>query len=111
MQATSPKVQCTPLYHLEGEHRVRGGHILPRGDEASTPKKVLVNLFNLTRRGDEHTSHHRLPTNHDDILGSMPALSMRFLIPELSSKPKTVRRNRVTTSWSLGESRSKSDNI
>ena len=39
----------------------------------------------------------------------MPAFSMRFLIPALSNKPKTVKRNRVTTSWSLGESRSKSD--
>ena len=34
---------------------------------------------------------------------------MRFLIPAPNSKPKIVKRNRVTTSWSLGESRSKSD--
>lgn len=36
----------------------------------------------------------------------IPALSMRFLIPAVSSKPRTVKRNKVTTSWSLGESRS-----
>jgi len=51
------------------------------------------------------TSHHRLPGDHDK-LGLIPALSMRFLIPAVSSKPRTVKRNKVTTSWSLGESRS-----
>lgn len=54
---------------------------------------------------DGRTSHHRLPDVHDK-LGFIPALSMRFLIPAVSSKPRTVKRNRVTTSWSLGESRS-----
>ena len=38
-----------------------------------------------------------------------PALDIRFFIPAPRSRPKTVRRNKVTTSWSRGESRSRID--
>jgi hypothetical protein len=37
---------------------------------------------------------------------SKPALTILPLIPAPSKRPNTVRRNKVTTSWSRGESRS-----
>ena len=51
------------------------------------------------------TSHHRRLVLQGKV-ESNPALSILFLIPAPSRRPNTVSRKRVTTSWSLGESRS-----
>jgi hypothetical protein len=51
------------------------------------------------------TSHHLRPVDHA-MLVSKPAFSIRLLMPAPSNKPNTVSRNKVTTSWSRGESRS-----
>ena len=51
------------------------------------------------------TSHHLLPLCQGNS-AAIPAFAIRVLMPATSSRPKTVRRNRVTTSWSRGESRS-----
>ena len=54
-------------------------------------------------RKSRHTSHSSLPTVQLNR-GSSPAFSILPLIPAPSNSPNTVSRNRVTTSWSLGES-------
>jgi hypothetical protein len=58
----------------------------------------------------QHTSHHLVSSALLLFQGSKvpvsPAFNMRFLIPAPSRRPNTMSRNRITTSWSLGESRS-----
>jgi len=51
------------------------------------------------------TCHHLRPVCHSKLVFS-PALTILPLIPAPSKRPKTVRRNSETTSWSRGESRS-----
>ena len=51
------------------------------------------------------TCHHLRPACHGKLV-SNPALTILPLIPAPSKRPKTVRRNNETTSWSRGESRS-----
>lgn len=51
------------------------------------------------------TCHHLRPVGHGMFVFS-PALTILPLIPAPSKRPKTVRRNSETTSWSRGESRS-----
>jgi len=55
-----------------------------------------------------HTSHHLVSVLllQGNNVPVSPAFSMRFLIPAPNKSPNTVNRNNVTTSWSLGESRS-----
>jgi len=48
-------------------------------------------------------AHHDLP-KFQETLVSNPAFNIRPLIPAASSRPNTVSKKRVTTSWSLGES-------
>jgi hypothetical protein len=51
------------------------------------------------------TCHHLRPVFQGKLV-SKPALTILPLIPAPSKRPNTVRRNKVTTSWSRGESRS-----
>lgn len=59
----------------------------------------------LYREKTSLTCHHLRPAFQGRLV-SKPALSILPLIPAPSNRPKTVRRNRVTTNWSRGESRS-----
>jgi hypothetical protein len=70
------------------------------------------NWIEKTRYGDRCrekrsalTCHHLRPVCQGKLV-SKPALTILPLIPAPSKRPNTVRRNRVTTSWSRGESRS-----
>ena len=52
------------------------------------------------------TSHHLALFLLHGNSGVKPAFKIRFLIPAPRRRPKTVNKNKVTTNWSLGESRS-----
>jgi hypothetical protein len=64
-------------------------------------------LWRQLSRGREValTCHHLRPVCHGKLV-SKPALTILPLIPAPSKRPNTVRRNKETTSWSRGESRS-----
>ena len=59
----------------------------------------------VEREGSAPTCHHLRPVCHGKLV-SKPALTILPLIPAPSKRPNTVRRNKETTSWSRGESRS-----
>lgn len=67
-------------------------------------EKWLV-LQRLHPGHESHTCHHFRPS-FQGAFKSMPAFTIRPLIPAPNRRPKTVSKNRVTTSWSRGESRS-----
>jgi len=57
-------------------------------------------------RGSALLTCHHLRFVCQGKLISVPALAILPLIPAPSKRPNTVRRNKETTSWSRGESRS-----
>ena len=75
--------------------RLRGISPCPTDKRESRHKRV--------DRTGQRTSHSSLPADQLNR-GSRPAFSILPLIPAPSSKPNTVNRNKVTTSWSRGES-------
>jgi hypothetical protein len=87
-----------------------------RIDLASMPEeRTIKGRFSIERqchcrfcreeREGRPTCHHLRPVCQGKLV-SKPALTILPLIPAPSKRPKTVRRNNVTTSWSRGESRS-----
>ena len=68
-------------------------------------KREHVMATVVEREGSAPTCHHLRPVCHGKLV-SKPALTILPLIPAPSKRPNTVRRNKETTSWSRGESRS-----
>ena len=62
-------------------------------------------MATVVERSSALTCHHLRPVCQGKLV-SKPALTILPLIPAPSKRPNTVRRNKVTTSWSRGESRS-----
>lgn len=60
----------------------------------------------MNSKRHERTCHHFLPASHPSVCSFNPAFTIRPLMPAPRSSPKMIKRKRVTTSWSLGESRS-----
>lgn len=76
--------------------RVRGMSPCVTKKNVNPKRKRLVPIT-------QRTSHNSLPAVQLNR-GSRPAFSIFPLMPAPSNKPNTVNRNRVTTSWSRGES-------
>ena len=103
----TPAKHCThPAYchHLDARKDFAPqDQTLPNVCAVSVPATAVSPKNGRLGRKSQHTSHNSLPAVQLNR-GSSPAFSIFPLIPAPSNNPKTVSRNRVTTSWSRGES-------
>jgi hypothetical protein len=81
--------------------------LVPVFEESRAMWQRLKLMRMYIQRYGRLTSHHLPWFLRFGSSPMRPALNIRFLIPAPRRRPKTVRRNKVTTSWSLGESRSR----
>jgi len=70
-----------------------------------TSRSALKRLISSGWCLGTHASHQRLLVLQGGSSEASPAFIIRLLTPAPSRRPKTVNKNSVTTSWSLGESR------